>query len=135
MLGVPCVIAHREGYQLSASFLQGLRKKFPKCNVTQTTDPRAAVARRTSSTPTSGPAWVRRRKRTERSRIFAPYQVNRGAAKAAAKRAKFMHCLPARRGLEVTDDVMESPHSIVFPQAENRMHLAKGLFAWQLSAR
>jgi ornithine carbamoyltransferase len=46
---------------------------------------------------------------------------------AAGSRAKFMHCLPARRGLEVTDEVMESPQSIVFPQAENRMHLAKAV--------
>jgi ornithine carbamoyltransferase len=43
-----------------------------------------------------------------------------------------MHDLPAKRGLEVTDEVMDSPRSIVFDQAENRLHLAKGLFAWLL---
>jgi ornithine carbamoyltransferase len=44
-----------------------------------------------------------------------------------------MHCLPARRGLEVTDEVIDSPASMVFEQAENRMHLAKGLLAWLLA--
>jgi ornithine carbamoyltransferase len=68
-----------------------------------------------------------------RARIFADYQVNDALLAAAPADARFMHCLPARRGLEVTDSVMDGPQSVVFEQAENRMHLAKGLFAWQLA--
>jgi ornithine carbamoyltransferase len=67
-----------------------------------------------------------------RRRAFAGFQVNAALMQAAPAAALFMHDLPAKRGLEVTDDVMDSPRSIVFDQAENRLHLAKGLFAWLL---
>jgi len=62
-----------------------------------------------------------------RARIFAPYQVNRELFEQARPDAVFMHCLPAKRGLEVTDEVMESPRSVVFDQAENRLHAQKAL--------
>jgi putrescine carbamoyltransferase len=66
----------------------------------------------------------------ERTTAFMPrYQVN-AALFARAPQAKFMHCLPAARGVEVTDDVIDSPRSIVFDQAENRLHTQKALLAW-----
>ena len=58
---------------------------------------------------------------------FAPYQVNRKLLMKAAEDAVFMHCLPAHRGVEVTDEVMESPRSLVFDQAENRLHVQKAI--------
>jgi ornithine carbamoyltransferase len=67
-----------------------------------------------------------------RKKAFASFQVNEILMAAAPKSAKFMHDLPAKRGLEVTDGVMDGDQSIVFQQAENRMHLAKGLFVWLL---
>jgi ornithine carbamoyltransferase len=70
-----------------------------------------------------------------RKKAFAQFQVNEGMMKAAPKSARFMHDLPAKRGLEVTDGVMDGDQSIVFQQAENRMHLAKGLFVWLLQQR
>ena len=63
----------------------------------------------------------------ERQGAFAPYQVNASLMAEARRDAVFMHCLPAKRGLEVTDDVMESPQSVVFDQAENRLHAQKAL--------
>jgi len=63
----------------------------------------------------------------ERKRIFAPYQVNTALMAAAGPKARFMHCLPAHRGEEVTNDVIESPASVVFDQAENRLHTQKAL--------
>ena len=63
----------------------------------------------------------------ERKRIFAPYQVNPALMANAEKDAIFLHCLPAKRGQEVTDDVMESPQSAIFDQAENRLHGQKAL--------
>ncbi|WP_291766805.1 ornithine carbamoyltransferase [Caldivirga sp. UBA161] len=65
----------------------------------------------------------------ERIRLFKPYQVNQGLMSIAGEDAVFMHCLPAHRGLEVTDDVIDSPRSIVWQQAENRLHTAKAILA------
>ena len=63
------------------------------------------------------------------------YQVN-GALLARAKPdAVFMHCLPAHRGEEVTGEVIDGPQSVVFDEAENRLHAQKGILAWCLSAR
>lgn len=62
-----------------------------------------------------------------RKQVFSGYQVNRRLMAAARDEAVFMHCLPAKRGLEVTDEVMEMPRSVVFDQAENRLHVQKAL--------
>ena len=68
----------------------------------------------------------------ERLEKFAPFQVNAALMKHARKDAIFMHCLPARRGLEVTDEVIDSPQSRIVEEAENRMHAQKGLLLWLL---
>ncbi|RSN74028.1 ornithine carbamoyltransferase [Candidatus Methanodesulfokora washburnensis] len=65
----------------------------------------------------------------ERKRAFALYQVNSALMKKADKNAVFMHCLPAARGMEVTDDVIDGPWSIVWDQAENRLHVEKAILA------
>ena len=67
-----------------------------------------------------------------RRRIFAPYQVNDELMAQAAQGALFMHCLPAKRGQETTDSVMESPASVVFDEAENRLHAQKALLLMML---
>ena len=61
----------------------------------------------------------------KRAGIFAPFQVNSKLMSHAKKDAVFMHCLPAHRGEEVTDEVIDSPNSIVYDQAENRLHIQK----------
>jgi ornithine carbamoyltransferase len=68
------------------------------------------------------------------ARSFAPYQVN-AALMARAPAAWFMHCLPARRGEEVTEEVIDGPRSAVWRQAENRMHTARGALAWMLGVQ
>ena len=65
-----------------------------------------------------------------REKVFAPYQVNKGLMAATGRETLFMHCLPAERGREVTDTVMEADYSIVFDQAENRMHVQTAIMAW-----
>ena len=65
-----------------------------------------------------------------RRAVFAPYQINAAALRHAKPDAVVMHCLPAHRGEEITDEVMDGPHSIVFDQAENRLHVQKGVLVW-----
>ena len=67
---------------------------------------------------------------TEREKVFAPYQVNKNLINNTGKDTLFMHCLPAERGREVTDEVMESKNSIVFDQAENRMHAQNAIMVY-----
>jgi ornithine carbamoyltransferase len=68
-----------------------------------------------------------------RAKIFAPYQVNARLMSHAAADAVFLHCLPAHRGSEVTDEVMESPRSVIFDEAENRLHVQKAILLTLLS--
>jgi ornithine carbamoyltransferase len=70
----------------------------------------------------------------KRHNLLAPYQVNGKLMRHANKNAIFMHCLPAHRGEEVTDEVMDGPQSVVFDEAENRLHAQKGVLAWALGA-
>ena len=65
--------------------------------------------------------------------IFQPYQVNSDLMRHARPEALFMHCLPAHRGEEVTDEVIDGPQSVVFDEAENRLHAQKAVLAWCLS--
>ncbi|MDE2515418.1 MAG: ornithine carbamoyltransferase [Rhodospirillales bacterium] len=69
-----------------------------------------------------------------RHNMLAPYRVTERLMKAAAKDAIFMHCLPAHRGEEVTAEVIDGPQSVVFDEAENRLHAQKGVLAWVLGA-
>ncbi len=70
--------------------------------------------------------------RQERARVFRPYQLNAALLARARPTAVVMHCLPAHRGEEVTDDVLDGPQSIVYDQAENRLHAQKALLAMTL---
>ena len=71
----------------------------------------------------------------KRARDFADYQVNAAVLKLAKPDAIFLHCLPAHRGSEVTDEVMDGPQSVVFDEAENRLHAQKAVLALLMGAR
>jgi len=67
------------------------------------------------------------KEKTRRAKTFLPYQVNAELAQLANPNYIFMHCLPAHRGDEVTDTIIDSPNSVVFDQAENRLHVQKAI--------
>ena len=72
--------------------------------------------------------------KNERIKVFKPYQVNKELVKIAKRNSIIMHCLPAHIGYEITREVMDSKHSVVFDQAGNRMHAQKGLLVWLLGS-
>ncbi len=69
-----------------------------------------------------------------RHNLLAPYQLNAALLRHAAPDAVVMHCLPAHRGEEITDEVMDGPQSVIFDEAENRLHAQKGVLLWALGA-
>ena len=71
----------------------------------------------------------------ERARIFPPFQINAALVVLARSKAIVLHFLPAHRGMEITDEVIDGPHSVVFDQAENRMHAQKGILAELMTNR
>jgi ornithine carbamoyltransferase len=97
------------------------------------TDPEAAV-RGTDCVVTD--TWVSMGDKDGENRhnLLKPYQVNAKLMSLAKPDALFMHCLPAHRGDEVTDEVIDGPQSVVFDEAENRLHAQKGILAWCLGA-
>jgi ornithine carbamoyltransferase len=94
-------------------------------------DPRAAVD---GADCVISDAWVSMGddNATKRRQLLAPFQVNGALMKLAKKDAVFMHCLPAHRGEEVTDEVIDGPQSVVFDEAENRLHAQKAILAWSM---
>ena len=128
------VVAPRD-FELDEDLLQAIRLTFPQGDITQIHDPAEAVR---NADVVYTDVWASMGQENEadrRNRIFAPFQVNAKLMAKAPAGCLFMHDLPARRGKEVTDDVIEAPNSIVFQQAENRMHLAKGLLVWLVAQK
>ncbi|MEA3000313.1 MAG: ornithine carbamoyltransferase [Sphingomonadales bacterium] len=124
LLGARITLASPEGYALAQA----------PDGVVQTRDPFEAVE---GADFVYTDVWVsmgQDEQAAVRKAAFAPYRVDEGLM-AAAPGAHFLHCLPARRGEEVTDAVMEGPRSAVWRQAENRMHTARGALAWLSGVR
>lgn len=126
-LGADVALASPKGYEITADML-----KYAKANlkngeqkITVTNDAFEAVAGADVVYTDVWASMGQEDEHTERLRIFADYQVNSELMNAAKPAAVFMHCLPAHRGEEVTDEVVESSQSVIFQQSENRLHTAK----------
>jgi ornithine carbamoyltransferase len=96
------------------------------------TDPREAVAGADAVYTDVWASMGQENEAQKRFGVFVPYQVNAQLMKDAASHAVFMHCLPAHRGWEVTEDVIDASNSVVFDQAENRLHIQKAILMWLL---
>jgi len=117
-------IAAPEGYQPNADIVAEASKY---ARITITEDPSEAVEGAHAVYTDVWASMGQESEAAERARIFAPYQVNEELFGKARAEAIFLHCLPAKRGLEATDAVMESPRSAIFDEAENRLHAQKAL--------
>ncbi len=127
MTGVDLRVAAPEGYGPDASIIE--RAGELGTAPTVTTDPQAAAD---GADVVYTDVWVsmgQEDERDERLAAFENFQVNQSLLEATNK-ADVMHCLPANRGEEITDTVIESEQSVVWQQAENRLHAQKGLLAW-----
>ena len=134
-LGMRMVMATPEKYQFDRESLAWLRSKAPSLDLTVTTDPARAVSDAVVIYTDVWASMGQESHRDVRCRDFAAYQVNAALMSRAQKGAVFMHCMPARRGEEVTDEVIDGPQSVVVQQAANRMHVQKGILAWLLAAK
>jgi ornithine carbamoyltransferase len=132
LLGMRFVLAAPKRYQFEPAFLARLEAVVPQAEIEQTTDPVAAVK---GAAVVYTDVWASMGQEQERARRLEdlrPYQVNEDLMRHCPD-ALFMHCLPARRGEEVTDGVIDGPQSVVVEEAANRMHVQKGLLAWLLT--
>jgi ornithine carbamoyltransferase len=125
-LGFELRLACPEGYDPDPAILERNRAKAP---IMLTRDPKAAV---TGADVVNTDVWAsmgQEAEQAERERAFQGYMVDDALMDRAAGGAIFLHCLPAHRGEEVADSVIEGPRSRVFDQAENRLHVQKALMA------
>ena len=136
-LGVDVAIATPAAYAPQAAYVSWAKEnaKAAGSTVTITTDIAEAL-RGADAVYTDVWASMGMEAETEkRARDFADYQVNSAVLKLAKPDAIFLHCLPAHRGSEVTDEVMDGPQSVVFDEAENRLHAQKAVLALLMGAR
>lgn len=133
-LGMNWRIACPKGYEPDAELVAEARRLAPQAEIVVTNDPFEAVDGVHAVYTDVWASMGQEDQAIERRAVFHPYQVNTDLMKAAARNAVFMHCLPAKRQQETTDEVMESKQSVVFDQAENRLHTQKALLMLLLQA-
>jgi len=130
MLGGTVVVASPQGFELPEAAREEVARvaRFGG-GVRVTNDPVEAVAQSHAVYTDVWASMGQEAEAAERDALFRPYQVNAALMARAREAAIFMHCLPAHRGYEVTDDVIDSPASVVFDQSENRLHTQKALLS------
>jgi ornithine carbamoyltransferase len=134
-LGVRLTVCTPVDYELDADFLADAANEFPDLDLTTTNDPHRAVRDAAAVYTDVWASMGQEAERDVRKKAFAEYQVNGRLMAQAPSDALFMHCLPAHRGEEVTDEVIDGPQSVVVAQAANRMHVQKGILVWLLAAQ
>jgi ornithine carbamoyltransferase len=134
-LGMKMVMATPPQYRFKEKEIAWIERHAPQLELTVTDDPVAAVRDALAIYTDVWTSMGQESEKEARRKDFAPYQVNAELMSHAQKGAFFMHCLPAHRGEEVTDEVIDGPQSVVVQQAANRLHAQKGILAWLLGAK
>jgi ornithine carbamoyltransferase len=134
-LGVQLAICTPPGYEIDTPFLAIMKREYPKLDLVTTHDPREAVRGAAAVYTDVWASMGQESEQAKRKQDFADYQINARLMAGAPRDAFFLHCLPAHRGEEVTDDVIDGPQSIVIEQATNRMHVQKGILVWLLATQ
>ena len=133
-LGIRFILAAPKEYGFDKPYLQiyqRLKSQFP---LVQTADPHEAIKAADIIYTDVWTSMGQEAERDQRLKAFAPFQVSDGLLASAPSHAQVMHCLPARRGEEITEGVLDGPRSVVIQQAGNRMHAQKALLAWLLGS-
>jgi ornithine carbamoyltransferase len=135
ILGANFSIATPQGYELPPEALARIKAAAAQTGVTVTTthNPVEAVAAADAIYTDVWTSMGQEEETAQRLKIFPPYQVNRALLAAAKPQTVVLHCLPAHRGEEITDDVADGPQSLLFPQAHNRLHAQKAILATLLA--
>jgi len=124
--GMKMIIASPAGYELDAETIAPANAVTPG-SIRQTNDPKAAVAEADVIYTDTWVSMGQEDEKAKRVAAFAGFQVNAKLVNSAPDGVKIMHCLPAHRGCEITDEVAEMPSSIIFDQSENRLHFQRAL--------
>lgn len=134
-LGLNFILASPPGYELEQSFIDRIMSQVPGMHLEMTHDPEAAVRYADALYADTFVSMGQEQEKQARLRAFKDYQINDKLLAAAPPHAIVLHCLPAYRGIEITDEAMDGPRSRVFPQAHNRLHVQKGLLAVLMGGR
>lgn len=131
LIGLDLTLACPKGYEPNPHVLERARRAG-KGRIVVTTDPREAVAQRHIISTDVFASMGKEEEVEARQRAFVGYCVDKPLLASADPHAVVLHCLPAHRGEEIADDVIEGPHSLVWQEAENRLHAQKALLEWLL---
>jgi ornithine carbamoyltransferase len=127
--GMRFILSSPGGYELPAADMDRIMAQVPDLDWELVTDPVEAVREADCIYTDTWISMGQEEEKKVRLKAFAGYQVDERLLAAAPKHAVVLHCLPAYRGLEISAGVMESKQSLIFPEAENRLHFQKGLLA------
>ncbi len=128
-LGMKFILASPPGYELPQEDIDRIMAQTPTLDFSLTRDPTDAVREADVIVTDTWVSMGQEEEKQRRIQEFAGFQVDEALLAEAPKHAVVLHCLPAYRGLEISEAVLEGPRSLVFPEAENRLHFQKGLVA------
>lgn len=135
--GVHVTVAAPTGFEPNSQVLADSRRRGDEtgATVTVTDDPKMAVAGADVLVTDTWTSMGQEDDGLDRIRPFRPFQINDDLVALADSEVLVLHCLPAHRGYEITDSVIDGPHSVVWDEAENRLHAQKALLVWLLEQR